>query len=282
MHVRIGPGVFKLEGPAVDRAYETLCLRLSDYICVQETPGARCVFIETAFEPIFQRETASWRTDEVSFALEFTVFAAQGPLSNTDTIQAKILDHNEPEELLADRIIGLVRSLATELWRSQAVLAFHGASVELINGLGVLVIGHSGKGKTTFATGPWIRLRRSDDHAMILFSKEYEMPGVPFQGREQHSTTPGSSALDCIIVPTWRKGHQAQIKPLSKADSVEYLLKNLLCIDARSESFETNIRNVEKLISNIPVYSLDYDADQVGPGLASQLALEINPVRKAS
>jgi hypothetical protein len=282
MRVTVGPGSFELSGPAVERASNALRQRLGDYLCLQVGQPSRRVEIGCAYEPIFPWEQARWITTKGQFALEFTVFSAKGALENDSAIKALILDHDEPEELLVDRIVGLIRSLCTELWREKGMLAFHGAAVELINGQGFIVLGPSGTGKSTFATGPWVRHRRSDDHALLQTEEGYQMPGVPFSGREGHPTLPGSTPISGFIFPRWVPGARPEIHKLPRAQAIELLLANLLCIDVRSETFETNFKYIEELVSLFPVLELRYDATQTDASLATLLASEIQIMKKAS
>lgn len=282
MRLAVGTGIFELSGPAVEKASNELHQRLSAYLCEPGDAPDWKVEIAQAYEPIFPWEKARWIVNDRNFSLEFTVFSAQGSFDVRDPIQACILDHDEPETLLADRITGLIRSLCTELWRAQGTLAFHGAAVELLHGEGVMALGISGAGKSTFATGPWIKARRSDDHALLEVNKGYSLPGVPFSGREGHKTTPGSSTLSGFVLPRWTPGSPPSLRRLSKSEATEVLLANLLCIDQRTETFEANISYVASLVSQFPMFELSYDASLCDEGLANILSSALQPLEKAS
>ena len=282
MRLAVGPGIFELSGPAVEKASKELHQRLSAYLCEPGDAPVWKVEIAQAYEPIFPWEKARWIVNNQTFSLEFTVFSAQGSFDRQRPIQALILDHNEPEALLADRITGLIRSLCTELWRSQGTLAFHGASVELLNGEGIMALGGSGAGKSTFATGPWNKDRRSDDHALLEITEGYRLPGVPYSGREGHKTTPGSSTLSGFVLPRWAPGAAPTLRRLSKPEATEVLLANLLCIDQRTETFEANISYVASLVSQFPMFELSYEASLCDEGLANMLSSALQPFEKAS
>jgi hypothetical protein len=282
MRVAVGQGTFELTGAAVILARDTLVERMVPFLVQEDGPADWNLSIGLAFKPLFPWETAQWTTSGDEFSLEFTVFEARGRRDEHRSIQATVLNHNESHELVVDRIVGLVRSLATELWREDGVLSFHGAAVELIDGLGVLTLGPSGVGKTTFATGPWVHTRRSDDHALLRKDSHWTMPGVPFRGREGHPTTQGETRLNAIVLPEWCPGSSPQIVPIPQARATELLLRNLLCIDTQSEAFEANMEAIERLVSTVPVLRLRYDANLVDASLASLLSAALVPLQKAS
>jgi len=198
-------------------------------------------------------------------------------------VRATVVYQEECKEHEVDWIIGFLRVFVTEVLRRQGYLVFHGAAVQLHNGLGVLAVGPRAQGKTTFALGPWVQNRWSDDHGVVRVTGDTSLIGVPFTGREQSPTRPGESGLDLIVLPErGPAGSLPELTPCSQATATELLIKNLICVDPRIETFDANMTMLKRLIDNTPVHRLRYHKDTPNDELVAALAAASVSQRLAS
>ena len=210
-------------------------------------------------EPHKREGGIEFTVDEGSFNLQYTMYEARGPWPGPGTVTATVVHQEECAKHEVDWIIGVLRVLVTELLRRQAHLVFHGAAVQLTNGLGVLAVGPRAQGKTTFALGPWVQSRWSDDHGVVRVAGEPSLIGVPFTGRERSKTHPGSSPLNLIIIPEPAAvGAAPALTPCETGQAMEFLIKNLICVDPRLDTFDANMNMLGRLVERTPVYRLCY------------------------
>ncbi len=263
----VGVTGLALQGPAFEALRPELERRCGAFLRAP-TPEDRTVHIEATGTALSEHPAPVWHAVEHRFRLEYPLYAAQGSLRPGAPVRARL--RLAPEGMLpgAERLLGLCRALATELFRPMGALVFHGCATELVRGLGVLVLGPKGAGKTTFGRGGWVGRRFSDDHALIDTGAPPgpQMVGVPFTGREGLRTVPGRSPLRGILLPRrGTPGRPPKLRPVSRTVAAESLLRNLICLDPRPGTFEENLEALEGLTRRLPVLELRYDAPTADP-----------------
>ncbi len=151
--------------------------------------------------------------------------------------------------------------IATGILFAQKLLPFEGtylhASAVVLEGKAYLFSAHSGTGKSTH-TEKWCRLfgaeyLNDDKPALRFFNSQWTAYGTPWSGKHDLSSPQGAPVGGIAFL---KRGAQNSIRRLTAQEAVPLFVGQSLWRLPKHEQMEQQLRLVDRLVQQVPIWEL--------------------------